>query len=144
MAGSRAGSQLSRLKAQLREAAHFQGSPHELALALALGILLGVLPGTGAAVAAALALWFRLNFALMVSGALLVNPITAPFLYVFSYALGARLLGDRLPSGWVARITAGTLVGNLVLASALSLMAYVIMFLFIRAHRARKNHAAGD
>ncbi len=143
MAGPRAGSKLSQLRERLREAAHLQGSPHELALALALGILLGVLPGTGAAVAGALALWFRLNFALMVSGALITNPLTAPFLYVLSYALGARLLGDRLPSGWVARIAAGTLVGNLVLASVLSLIGYVIMFLFIRAHRARKSHASG-
>lgn len=142
MAGPRAGSKLSQLRKRLREAADLRGTPHELALALALGILLGVLPGTGAAAAAALALWFRLNFALMVSGALLVNPITAPFLYIFSYALGVRLLGDRLPSGWMARIAAGTLVGNLVLASILSLMGYVIAFLFIRAYRARKGHAS--
>ena len=103
-----------------------------------MGILLGVLPGTGAAVAGVLALWLRLNLPLMVGGALFTNPVTAPFLYICSYAVGSRLLADHLPSGLLARIVVGTFAGNLVLAFLLSIVGYLTAFLLITFLRLRR------
>ena len=116
-------------KRRFKAAMDFKSSPHQLALSFGFGVVLGVMPGTGAVVAAVAASILRLNLLLMVAGALLTNPITAPFLYIGSYFLGKWLLGDQLHL-WpvVLKIPAEVIVGNLILALGFGLLAYLIVF----------------
>lgn len=128
----------------------FRGSPHRVALAFALGVALGVIPGTGAIVAAGVATLLRLNLPMMVAGALLTNPVTSPFIYTGSYALGHWLLGDWLPSSRAGRILLGTVAGNVILALAMAGIAYLALWGLVHWIRVRvrnrrlSRHAAGD
>ncbi len=106
----------------------FKGSPHKIGLAFGLGIFLGVLPGTGAVAAACVAAALRLNLPIMVAGALLTNPLTAPFVYIASYALGHWLFGARLPANAIANILLSTAAGNLILSACLAVIGYLFAF----------------
>jgi len=118
----------SSASARLKSLVDFKGTPHQLALAFGLGVALGIIPGTGAIAAAAIAALFRLNLPVMVAGALVTNPITAPFVYAGSFFLGHWILRDHLPAETISRILLGTLVGNVVLAIGLGLAAYLAAF----------------
>lgn len=138
------------LKRFVRSLFRFRGNPHKVALSFALGVALGVIPGTGALVAAGVATLFRLNLPVMVAGALVTNPITSPFIYTGSYALGHWLLGDWLPSSRVGKILLGTLVGNMVLAFIMAGAAYLILWGLVHWIRIRirnrrlARHAVGS
>ena len=125
------------LKKFARSLFHFRGSPHKVALSFSLGVALGVIPGTGAIVAAGVATLFRLNLPVMVAGALITNPLTSPFIYAGSYVLGHWLLGEHLPDSKMGKIFLGTLVGNMVLAFVMSLVAYFVVWGIIRVVRLR-------
>lgn len=127
------------LKKKLKPLINFRETPHRLALAFGVGVALGVIPGTGAVVAAVVAALFRLNLPLMVSGALLTNPLTAPFVYVTSYFLGHWLLGDWLPAGTISRILLGTAAGGLILAMSLGLIGYLLVLAIVNIIKFRSN-----
>jgi uncharacterized protein (DUF2062 family) len=113
-----------------------------LGLSFGLGVALGVIPGTGALIAAVCAALFRLNLPLMVSGAFLTNPLTAPFVYLGSFFLGQWLLGSRLPNAALPRLALGTLTGNLILAVGLGGLGYLVVLglaTSIRAHRSPRR-----
>ena len=116
------------LKKFVRSLFRFQGNPHKVALSFALGVALGVIPGTGAFAAAAVAALFRLNLPVMVAGALVTNPVTSPFIYGGSYALGHWLLGDWLPDSRVGKILLGTVVGNMILAFLMASAGYLLLW----------------
>ena len=105
-----------------------KGSPHFLGLSLGVGITLGILPGTGAIIAGLLSPLLGLNLPLMVSGALLTNPLTVPLVYGASYWIGAHLLKipPSVQNHW-AQILLKTLAGNLVLALAMGLIGYSLL-----------------
>ncbi|SMC24437.1 hypothetical protein SAMN02746041_01995 [Desulfacinum hydrothermale DSM 13146] len=70
------------------------GDPHEIALGFSLGIFVGLSPTLGvqmvlAALLAALLGWNKIAAA---AGVWITNPFTAPFIYPFTYWVGARLL----------------------------------------------------
>lgn len=113
-------------KARGKALVDFRSSPHRLALAFGLGLALGILPGTGPIAAAVVAAVFRLNLPVMVAGAFLTNPLTAPLVYGGSYFLGHWLLGDLVPSGKIAQILLKTATGNLILAVALGFLGFLI------------------
>ena len=120
------------------------GDPHRLALAFALGILLGVLPGTGALVAAGVAAGLRMNVPLAVAGALVINPITTPFLYGASFFLGRRILGEEAAKHVVADAQVKTLTGNVILAFGMAVAGYIGVLAFTLWVRSKKgHHAAG-
>lgn len=137
------------LKKFVRSLFRFRGNPHKVALSFALGVALGVIPGTGAIVAAGASALLRLNLPVMVAGALVTNPLTSPFIYTGSYALGHWLLGDWLPSSRVGRILLGTLVGNMILAFVMAGAGYLILWGLVHWIRVRvrnrrlARHAAG-
>jgi len=116
------------LKERFKPLFHFRGPPHHLALAFGIGIFLGVFPGTGAVAAAFVATALRLNLPIMVAGALLTNPLTAPFLYIASYALGHWLFGAHLPSNALANVLLSTVAGNLILSACLAVIGYLVAF----------------
>lgn len=137
------------IKSFIRTLFRLRGSPHRVALAFALGVALGVIPGTGALVAAGVAMLFRLNLPVMVAGALVTNPVTSPFIYAGSYALGHWLLGGWLPSSRVGKVLLGTVAGNVVLALLMSAAAYLVLWGLVHWIRVRikarrlSRHAAG-
>lgn len=110
----------------------FKGEPHFLGLSLGVGIALGILPGTGAIVAGIAAPFLRLNLPLMVSGALLSNPITSPLVYGASYWIGCRLFKITfLEQFKLAQILLKTLAGNIILALAMGLAGYLLLTVFL-------------
>ena len=125
------------LKDQLRQLIKTSGSPHKLASAFGMGVLLGILPGTGAVVAAGLATVLRLNLPLAVAGAMVVNPLTAPLVYGASYFLGRWMLGDRVVEHKITQILLTTLTGNLVMALAMALAGYLIVWGWVVWRRRR-------
>ena len=126
------------MRARLKALLNFQDTPHRLGLAFGLGVTLGILPGTGALVAAACAPLLRLNLPLMVAGTFLTNPLTMVFVYGGSYALGRRVLGEVTTIPWVgARVVAQALVGNLLLATGLGLLGYLVVAGVVVLLRAR-------
>lgn len=128
------------LKKRFRGLVNFKETPHRLALAFGIGVTLGVIPGTGPVAAGLVAALLRLNLPLMVGGALLTNPLTAPFVYAVSFFLGHWILGEWLPDGKWARLLLGTLTGGPVLAIGMGLVGYLFIFLFTKLIRTR--HAA--
>ncbi len=116
------------LKERFKPLLHFHGTPHQLALAFGIGIFLGVIPGTGPIAAAFVATVLHLNLPIMVTGALLTNPLTAPFLYIASYALGHWLFGAHLPANQLANVLLSTVAGNLILSACLAVIGYFIAF----------------
>ena len=113
-------------KARGKALVDFRSSPQRLALAFGLGLALGILPGTGPIAAGVVAVAFRLNLPVMVAGAFLINPLTAPLVYGGSYLLGHWLLGDLVPSGRIAQILLKTVTGNLILALGLGSLGYLL------------------
>ena len=81
-----------------------RGTSKELALGFALGLFIGFTPTMGIQMAlgvffASLFKWSKITAAI---GVQITNPITAPFLYTFTYYIGAKIMGlDKLPEpGW--------------------------------------------
>jgi uncharacterized protein (DUF2062 family) len=115
----------------------FRTSAHRLALAFGLGVALGILPGTGPIAAGVVAAAFRLNLPVMVAGAFLINPLTAPLVYGGSYLLGHWLLGDWVPSGRIAQILLKTVTGNLILAVGLGFLGYLVTLRVVNVTKSR-------
>ena len=69
-------------------------SPQKIAWGLAVGVFLGVFPtfGLGTVVALVLAIAFKFNKASAILGSLIMNPLTTPFFWTASSALGALLV----------------------------------------------------
>lgn len=110
-------------------------TPPRLAFAFALGILLGVLPGTGAIVAAGVATALQLSIPLAVAGALVTNPLTAPLVYAVSFFLGRWLLGNEVAEHALIRIGLTTIAGNVILALAMAVVGYLLVWVIARASR---------
>ena len=127
------------LKYKLKRFSNFADTPHRLGLAFGLGVFLGVIPGTGVIVAVGAATLFRLNLPLMVAGAMLTNPVTAPFVYAGSYFIGRRLLGDHLAQGFLGQVLLPIITGNLPLAAFLAAVGYLFVWVFITLRRSRRS-----
>ena len=119
-------------------------TPSRMAFAFALGVLLGILPGTGAIVAAGVATALRLSIPLAVAGALVTNPLTAPLVYAGSFFLGRWILGDQVAEQLLIRIGLTTLVGNVILAFAMAVAGYFLVWSLAVWHQSKKRcHASG-
>jgi uncharacterized protein (DUF2062 family) len=72
-----------------------KGDPHELALGLAFGVFSGMMPimPFQIALAVMLALFFRVSKITAALGTWVSNPLNWYFLYLYSYKIGASLLG---------------------------------------------------
>jgi uncharacterized protein (DUF2062 family) len=121
-----------KIKEKIKQILVFKGDPHFLGLSLGVGVAIGILPGTGAIVAGIAAPILRLNLPLMVSGALLSNPITSPLVYGASYWIGCRLFHITFLEQFKwAQIFLTTLAGNIVLALAMGVASYLLLTVFL-------------
>jgi len=119
----------------------FKGTPHSLAVSMAMGVFVGVTPTIPFhTVAVALfGLLFRQNLAVAYLGSWVIsNPLTIPFLYLSQYELGRLLLEmerchfllDEYSFGTIAQlgaeILAPLMIGGILMAPFLALIAYVL------------------
>lgn len=79
-----------------------RGNPREIALGFALGLFIGFTPTMGIQIAmgvffAALLKWNKIAAAI---GVQVTNPLTAPFVYSFTYFIGAKLIGLERTFVW--------------------------------------------
>ncbi len=139
--------------------ARLKGSPRELALGMALGIFAGLLPilPFQIALAVALALLFKSSKITAAIGTWISNPLNWYFLYLYTYKVGAFVLGvsgkDALfskimvsirhaegPLAIAAQISqAGTtmvasfITGGIVLGIAFAVPGYFVFFYIFRS-----------
>lgn len=72
-----------------------RGDPGEIALGFALGLFIGITPSIGfqMVIAAAVAAFLKWNKISAVMGVWITNPVTAPFIYSFTYVVGSTIYG---------------------------------------------------
>lgn len=128
-----------------------RGSPREIALGFALGLFIGMTPTIGfqmpiAIFLAALFKWNKISAALAVW---ITNPLTAPFVYSFSYFVGAKALGFKIAPKLLtgldfstlkeagAKILLATTVGGVVAGIPLSLLGYYLAFSAVHGYQTK-------
>ncbi len=129
-----------------------RGHPREIALGFALGLFVGMTPfmGLHTAIAvplAALCKWNKFSAALAVW---VSNPLSAPFIYGFTYMVGAKVLfindGYRLPTQFnldaliytlrsAPEIVVVLLIGGIVVGLPLAAIGYYFAFKTIVEYR---------
>jgi hypothetical protein len=126
-------------------------SPHQVAFGFAVGVVLGVFPtfGLGGPIAIGLAFLFKLNKASTILGAMIMNPITTVPIWTASAFIGSviwsanfQLILDETKSGRIFEaLSYSTMVymtGNLILAAAMAIAAYWLVFFFTRRYQTAK------
>ena len=131
-----------------------RGSPREIALGFALGLFIGMTPTIGFQMAiavffAALFKWNKISAAVAVW---ITNPLTAPFIYSFSYFVGAKMLGFKIAPKLLtgldfptlkeagAKILLATTVGGVVVGVPLALLGYYLAFSAVRGYQTKLKH----
>ncbi len=138
-----------RIRRALLAAFREQHTPHEVAISFAIGIFVTAMPtgGLGIGLFFLLAYWFSwVSKPAMFASIAVMNPLIKPAVYVASYQLGAVIFGTQPlvePSAisLATLVTVGhlLLVGNLVIATGLAILGYVIVYYLTVAHRRRGN-----
>ncbi len=131
-----------------------RGSPREIALGFALGLFIGMTPTIGfqmpiAIFVAALFRWNKISAALAVW---ITNPVTAPFIYSFSYFVGAKMLGFKIAPKLLtgldfstlkeasAKIFLATTVGGVVVGIPLALLGYYLALSAVQGYQTKLKH----
>ena len=129
-----------------------RGNPKEIALGFALGIFIGFTPTLGLQIAiavfiAALLKWNKIAAAI---GVWITNPATAPFIYTFTYLVGAKILGLKnefvfssgLDWNFVQTLLAKTphifialAIGGIVLGLPFAVVCYYLSFYAVQRYR---------
>ena len=111
--------------------------PHDIAFAYGLGIFIGVLPGVDLLLGFLVLLLFRINKVALIAGMAFINPLTTPFVYALSFAIGKSLIGytpledaGKFSTANLLNISKPLIVGNFTLAIIAGFMAYVIVYIF--------------
>lgn len=122
-----------------------RGTPRDIGLGFALGIFIGFSPSMGiqiilAIFVASLLKWSKITAAI---GVQVTNPITAPFIYSFTYWLGSKLMGLEKPLILTRPITIESLVtmiqqapgifaamtlGGILIGLPLAVIGYVVVY----------------
>ena len=129
-----------------------RGQPREIALGFALGIFIGMTPTMGiqmpiAVFFAAMLKWSKISAAL---GVCITNPFTSPFIYGFTYIVGAKLLGLKatlnLPEDltWsivkeilknAPAIFAALTVGGIIIGLPLAILSYYLSYAAVNRYQ---------
>jgi uncharacterized protein (DUF2062 family) len=122
-----------------------RGQPREIALGFALGIFIGLTPTFGIQIPiaiffAAMLKWSKIS---AVFGVGITNPLTGPFIYGFTYFVGAKILGMEsalnLPQnfdwdavkvmlGKAPRMLTAMTVGGIITGLPLAILIYYLSF----------------
>jgi uncharacterized protein (DUF2062 family) len=134
--------------------------PSRIALALAVGVFIGCTPfyGLQTLLSLGLAMLFHLNKAATVTGAWLILPWLAPFVYGFALHVGGLIVPDTgggdavavtellrtsssLSAANVLRllqdVSVALLIGTAVVGAVAAVVTYVLAFVLLRRRRAR-------
>lgn len=128
--------------------------PEIIARGAAIGVLMGILPtfGIGGLLSFGFAFVFRANKAAAVIGSMIMNPLTSPFFWGISAALGsfvmredrAELLrrlhgvnGENILKniGW---LTAVYMTGNVIVSAVFTVISYYLVKIWVIEHRRHK------
>lgn len=132
------------------------GSPRKTALGFALGLLIGMSPFWGLHILLCLVLAWALGWSKVAAmiGVNITNVVTAPFIYPFTYWVGANLVGFARDVKWPATMSTSAFfqlvkksplvvldlaVGGIVLGIPLAVGGYIIAFRLIRLYREHAN-----
>ena len=131
-----------------------RGRPREIALGFALGIFIGMTPTMGiqmpiAVFFAAMLKWSKISAAF---GVWITNPFTSPFIYGFTYIVGAKVLGLKvkitLPEdfSWSivkelienAPVIFGAMtIGGILIGFPLAILSYYLSFAAVNKYQQR-------
>ncbi|ELZ00031.1 DUF2062 domain-containing protein [Natrialba asiatica] len=126
-------------------------TPHEVAVSFAIGIFVTTLPTGGLGIGLFFvfsALWSWICKPALFASVAVLNPFVKPAVYLSSVHVGGVLLGtnpirSHETIAESATVTAHQLiVGNVVLATILSAISYVIVRRLTRLHRRRAHHSS--
>jgi hypothetical protein len=148
------GSLNSSLKRAYERFLKIRGSPREIALGFALGLFIGMTPTIGfqmpiAVFFAALFKWSKISAAVAVW---ITNPLTAPFIYSFSYFVGAKMLGFKIAPKLLTgldlptlkeagvKILLATTVGGVVVGIPLALLGYYLALSAVQGYQTKLRH----
>ena len=149
---------IGKLKEFLKKVVAEEGDAEKISLGFAMGVFISFNPllSTHTVTALALAAYFRLNKISALAGAWVNNYLTIPFVYYFSYKVGAMILGDARPppsfEGFSLKIFfeyvkayglplfLGTTITGLVAA----FISYYIMLYSLKVYRRGKEKAGGS
>lgn len=140
---------LSRLRAEIESALDENHTPKQVAASFALGIFITALPtlGVGVLVFFVIAYLFAsVSKIALFASVLVLNPIVKWGVYAMSFWLGTFLLGP-VPGISMADVSFAAapdvvvrlLVGNLALAAAFTVVAYVVGYRLTLAYRRRNG-----
>ncbi|MEA3485239.1 MAG: DUF2062 domain-containing protein [Candidatus Aerophobetes bacterium] len=144
---------LSHIKEVIKRLVQINDSPQKIARGFAIGIFWGILPTFGLAIIFSLptAVFLRANKISSILGTFVSNPLTAPFIYAFSYKIGQWVLGhSSLTFSWkfinieeLLNISGSLLVGSVIFAITTSLATYFLVLKIVAKHHQRKNLKTG-
>lgn len=142
-----------RVRRELTAAFEEEHTPHQVAASFAVGIFVTAMPtgGLGISLFFVFGYWFSwISKPAIFSTVAVLNPLVKPVVYVASFHVGALVMGTEVIvpdeptlSASVAVGLQQLLVGNLLIAIALSLVSYGVVLHLTRSHRRRKAEAAG-
>ena len=142
-----------RIRRELTAAFRGDHTPHQVAASFAIGIFVTALPTGGLGIGlffVLVSVWPWISKPAIFASVAVLNPFVKPAIYVASYQVGGFFV--RAPPIVEAEATTETaryaiqqlLVGNVLIAFALSGIAYVLVLHLTRAHRARKRRRSGS
>lgn len=120
-----------------------RGSAHEIALGAAIGAFWGVFPTFGLSTILSLLLYkiFRFNLVAAISGAFISNPLTSPFLLIFSYKVGGFFVKTNVAfnaENWhqnLPQIGYVLLIGSAIVSLGTGLIIYYLTRFAIKRRR---------
>lgn len=139
----------SRIRRELTAAFEEECTPRAVAASFAIGIFITAMPTGGLGIGLFFVFvyyWDWISKTAIFASVAVLNPLVKPFVYVGSYHLGARLLGTEpilvfeiTALDWIVRVVQVLLIGNVLIALALSAISYAIVFRLTQAHRERQQ-----
>ncbi len=126
--------------------ARAETSVHDIALGMGIGAFISVFPtfGLGTFLVLLFHRFIKFNLIAALAASLISNPFTSPFFMIFSFKVGAFILGTRIEFSldhWQEKLgDTGIiiLIGSLIVSGAVALLAYFITKVAITRLRARK------
>ncbi|MBU1344612.1 MAG: DUF2062 domain-containing protein [Proteobacteria bacterium] len=133
-----------------------RGTPHEIGLGFALGLFIGFSPSMGIQIALAIFATSLLKWSKIaaVIGVQVTNPITAPFIYSFTYFLGSKLIGLEKPLEiknlmtiesllamiqHAPRIFAAMTLGGILVGLPLAAIGYLVVYRMMTRYQEKLN-----